>query len=63
MSQYSFVRLFLVKIYGDIIFFFICLRDGVMFFNADIQNTFSNKARLRRKMYSCKIIFRDTKHT
>lgn len=63
MPQYSLLRLSLIKINGDIILFFICLRYDVMVSNAEIQDILSNKTRLRRKIYSCKIILQDTKHT
>lgn len=63
MPQYSPLRLSLVKINGDVIMLFICFRHDVMVLNADIQNILSNKSRLKCKIYSCKIILRDTKHT
>lgn len=63
MPQYSPLRISIVKINGDVILLFICLRHDVMVLNADIQNILSNKSRLRRNIYSCKIILQDTKHT
>lgn len=57
MPQYSPLRISLVKINGDVILLFIYLRHDVMVLNADIQNILSNKSRLRRNIYSCKINF------